>query len=759
MTKPEEQIISIKRSLFKKSGDQAMSDERTEGEIESLLKRMTQEEKIGQLNLYSDFWDVTGPVPQDGDPRASYEDLKAGKVGALLNVAGTEKACTLQKLVMEETRLKIPLLFGYDIIHGYQTMLPVPLGESASWNLCLIELGARIAAREASAAGINWTYAPMVDITRDARWGRIMEGGGEDPFLGSAIAAARVRGFQGTALTDIETVAACAKHFAGYGFVEGGKDYNTADISDATFHDMVLPPFHAAIREGAATVMTSLHELNGKPTSGDRKLLYEILREYLGFNGVIVSDWNSIGEMVAHGVAADNYHAAKMAFGAGIDIDMEGRCYHRHLNRLLAEGVFTEELLNESVKRVLRLKHALGLFSDPYRGCTTEREKQIIGCSQHIQGARSIARGSIVLLKNEGDLLPLAKNCRTIGVIGPLAADKDVPLGSWRAKAIPDSAVSVLEGIKAAVSPDTKVLHHQGVALAIGERAFARELTLNVSDRSGIPEAQKIAASSDVVIMAIGEDCYQSGEGRSQVSVGLSGLQEELLEAVLAVNKKVVVVLLNGRPLALEGVIDNVPAVVEAWLPGSQSGHAIADVLFGDYNPSGRLPVSFPRRTGQTPVYYNRKSTGRGTAPNDPFVFWSHFTDVDDSPLFPFGFGLSYTRFSYAHLKLSSTTLTPTTPLSISVQVSNEGKIGGTETVQLYVRDVLGSVARPVRELKGFSQVTIEAGACSSCTFQLHAENLRFYLDGHLVNEPGEYQLWVGPDSTTGLEARFHLEM
>lgn len=736
-----------------------MLDQRIEREIEFLLKQMTQEEKIGQLNLYSDFWDVTGPVPQDGDPRASYEDLKNGKVGALLNVAGAEKANTLQKLVMEETRLKIPLLFGYDIIHGYQTMLPVPLGESSSWNLCLIELGARIAAREASAAGINWTYAPMVDITRDARWGRIMEGGGEDPFLGSAIAAARVRGFQGASLNDIESIAACAKHFAGYGFVEGGKDYNTADISDATFNDMILPPFRAAINEGAATVMTSLHEMNGRPTSGDRNLLREVLRNKLGFGGVIVSDWNSIGEMVAHGVAADNYHAAKLAFNAGIDIDMEGRCYLKYLATLIREGIFTEELLDESVKRVLRLKHHLGLFSDPYRGCTIEREKQIIGCSENVQGARSIARSSIVLLKNEGDLLPLAKNYKTLSVIGPLAADKDVPLGSWRAKAIPNSAVSVLEGIQAAVGPDTTVLHHQGVALAIGERAFARELTLNVSDRTGIPEAQKLAASSDVVILAIGEDCYQSGEGRSQVSVGLSGLQEELLNAILAVNKRVVLVLLNGRPLALEGVIDNVPAVVEAWLPGSQSGHAIADILFGDYNPSGRLPVSFPRRTGQTPVYYNRKSTGRGIAPKDPFVFWSHFTDVDDSPLFPFGFGLSYTKFSYTNLKLSSTILTPAAPLTITVDVANEGKVSGTETVQLYIRDVIGSVARPVKELKGFCQVTIDAGKATSCTFKLHTESLKFYLDGNLVNEAGEYQLWVGPDSRGGLETKFQLEL
>lgn len=736
-----------------------MSDERIEREIESLLKQMTQEEKIGQLNLYSDFWDVTGPAPKDGDPRASYEDLKSGRVGALLNVAGAEKAGTLQRLVMEETRLKIPLLFGYDIIHGYQTMLPVPIGESATWNLCLIELGARIAAREASAAGINWTYAPMVDITRDARWGRIMEGGGEDPFLGSAIAAARVRGFQGTTLNDIESIAACAKHFAGYGFVEGGKDYNTADISDATFHDMVLPPFRAAIQEGAATIMTSLHELNGRPTSGDRKLLHETLRGLLGFNGVIVSDWNSIGEMVAHGVAADTLHAAQMAFGASIDIDMEGRCYHRHLSALIAKGIFTDELLNESVKRVLRLKHALGLFSDPYRGCTVEREKLTLGSTRHIEGARSIGRSSIVLLKNEGGLLPLPKKTGSLAVLGPLAADKDVPLGSWRAKAIPDSAVSVLEGIKAAVSSDTKVHHHQGVALAIGERAFARELTLNMSDRSGIPDAQKIAASSDIVILAIGEDCYQSGEGRSQVAVGLSGLQEELLNAIIAANKKVVVVLLNGRPLALEGVIDEVPAVVEAWLPGSQSGHAIADILFGDYNPSGRLPVSFPRRTGQTPVYYNRKSTGRGTAPNDPFVFWSHFTDVDDSPLFPFGYGLSYTRFTYANLKLSSTTLTPAKPLTITVEITNEGKVRGTETVQLYVRDVLGSVARPVKELKGFSQVTVEPGTSASCTFQLLAENLKYFLDGNLVNEPGEYQLWVGPNSASGLEARFQLDI
>jgi beta-glucosidase len=736
-----------------------VSNERIEGEIESLLKKMTQEEKIGQLNLYSDFWDVTGPVPEDGDPRASYEDLKQGKVGALLNVAGAEKASTLQKLVVEETRLKIPLLFGYDIIHGYQTMLPVPLGESASWNLCLIELGAKIAAREASAAGINWTYAPMIDITRDARWGRIMEGGGEDPFLGSAIAAARVRGFQGASLSNQESIAACAKHFAGYGFVEGGKDYNTADISDATFHDMVLPPFRAAIQEGAATVMTSLHEMNGRPTSGDEKLLREVLRSKLGFGGVIVSDWNSIGEMVAHGVVADNYGATQLAFKAGIDIDMEGRCYHRHLSTLLREGIFTEELLNESVKRVLRLKHQLGLFSDPYRGCTPEREQQVIGCAENIQGARSIARSSIVLLKNEGNLLPLAKNHKILGVIGPLAADKDVPLGSWRAKAIPDSAVSILEGIQAAVSAESMVLHHQGIALAIGERAFARELTFNLSDRSGIPEAQKIAASSEVVILAIGEDCYQSGEGRSQVSVGLSGLQEELLKAVLAVNRKVVLVLLNGRPLALEGIIDQVPAVVEAWLPGSQTGHAIADVLFGDYNPSGRLPVSFPRRTGQTPVYYNRKSTGRGVAPKDPFVFWSHFTDVDDSPLFPFGFGLSYTRFSYSNLKLSSQVLTPATPLTVTVDVANTGKVAGTETVQLYIRDVLGSVARPVKELKGFCQVTIEPGASTSCRFELNAENLKFYLDGELVNEAGEYQLWVGPDSAGGLEARLKLEL
>lgn len=730
-------------------------DKDIESKIDKLIKEMTLEEKVGQLIQYNGSWDVTGPAPADGDNKAKYDHLKNGRVGSMLNVVSAKATREAQELAMQ-SRLKIPLIFGYDVIHGYQTMFPVPLGESASWDMAAIKQSATIAAKESTAAGIHWTFAPMVDICRDARWGRIMEGGGEDPFLGSKIATARVKGFQGDDLSDENTIAACAKHFAAYGFAEGGRDYNTVDISERTLREVVFPPFQACVDAGVATFMNAFNEIGGVPATGSKFLQRDILKGDWAFDGFIVSDWGSIAEMINHGNAKDKKDAAKIAMNAGSDMDMEGYCYIDELEGLVEAGEVDLSKIEDAVRRVLRIKFRLGLFDDPFKYCDEAKEKEVIGAAEHLKAARDVARKSIVLLKNNNNLLPLKKEGQTIAVIGPLAADKDAPLGSWRAHAVENSAVSVLEGIQNVVGKGDNVRYAEGAKLSIGKRNFLNEVTINMTDKSGFAAAAAAAKAADVVVLAIGEDAWQSGEGRSQVDVGLAGVQQELLEKIVAANKNTVVVLMNGRPLALPWMAENAPAIVETWQLGSEAGNAIADVLFGDYNPSGKLPVSFPRHGGQAPLYYNYKTTGR-PATEPGMVFWSHYTDEKNDALFPFGYGLSYTTFAYSDLKVSASDMTA--PITISATVKNTGKVAGKETAQLYIRDLVGSVTRPVRELKGFEQVMLQPGETKTVTFSLTAKDLAFWtLEEKWAAEAGDFEVYVGGSSKANLKGKFSLK-
>ena len=732
-------------------------DEAIEKKVNELLSKMTLDEKIGQLNQYTSHWEMTGPAPQGASEQQQLQQIKSGAVGSMLNVVGAEATRKTQELAVKNSRLHIPLIFGYDVIHGFKTMFPIPLGEAASWEPELGKLSAHVAAVEASAAGLQWTFAPMMDIGRDARWGRIMEGSGEDPYLGAQFAAARVHGFQGDDLSEDSTIAACAKHFAAYGFVESGRDYNTVDISEHTLRNIVLPPFEAAVKAGVATVMNSFNEIGGTPATASVHLQRDILKGQWGFKGFVVSDWNSIGELIPHGVAANPAEAAELAIKAGSDMDMEGHCYITSLKKLVEEGKVDESLIDDAVRRILRVKFELGLFDDPYKYSDVNREKTEILTPEHLAAARKVARHSIVLLKNDNHLLPLKKEGQTIAVIGPLAADKDVPLGSWRAQAVTGSAVSLLEGVKAAVADKNSIEYAEGAALTVGPRSFTQELKFNTTDSSGFDAARQVAKNADVVILAVGEDCFQTGEGRSQTEIGMKGLQEQLMKAVYAANKNVVVVLMNGRPLVIDWMAEHVPAIVEAWHLGSEAGNAIADVLFGDYNPSGKLPVSFPRAVGQLPIYYNHKSTGRP----DPTgaVFWSHYTDQKKTPLFPFGYGLSYTTFKYSPVELSSKEMSMDGKLEVSVNVQNTGKVAGQEVVQLYIRDLVGSVSRPVKELKGFRKISLKPGESQKVTFTLTSDDLAFYgADLKKKAEPGDFKVFVGTNSDDVQENSFVLK-
>jgi beta-glucosidase len=732
------------------------SDPRVEARIDVLLAQMTLEEKVGQLNQYSSTFDLTGPAPEAGASRQRYDELSSGRVGSLLNVTGARATRAAQEIAVKGHRLGIPLLFGYDVIHGYKTIFPIPLAEAASWDLDAIERSARIAAREAAAAGLQWVFAPMVDIARDARWGRVMEGAGEDPYLGARAAAARVRGFQGADLAAVDTVAACVKHYAAYGFAESGRDYNTVDLSEHTLHNVVLPPFRAAVDAGAATLMNAFNEIGGTPATASRHLQRDILKGEWGFQGLVVSDWGSIGELVPHGAARDLAHAAELAIAAGSDMDMESAAYTAHLAGAVRAGRVDVRLIDEAVRRVLRVKFRLGLFDDPYRYSDEQREARVVGAAEHHAAAREVAAKSIVLLKNAGGLLPLDPAPRSIAVVGQFAGDKDTPLGSWRAQGGTDAAVSLLEGIRAAVGPATTVTYAEGPKVVVGQRTFLTGSTWNTTDRTGLPEAVAAARAAEVVVIALGEDAWQSGEGRSQVDIGLKGLQEELLRAVLEANRKVVVVLMNGRPLAIPAVDESAPAILEAWHLGSQAGHAIADVLFGKVNPSGKLPVSFPRYVGQLPLYYNHKNTGRpGPAPT---VFWSHYTDAPNTPLYPFGYGLSYTTFGYTDPRVSAPAIPVDGTVRVSTTVTNTGTRAGTEVVQLYVRDLVGSVTRPVRELKGFERVTLQPGESREVVFTLGPAELAFYTAGGAwAVEPGEFAVFVGTNSRDTREGRFQV--
>ena len=596
-------IVSVMGSSVSKKTTLKNNKDGIDTKIDSLLALMTLEDKIGQMNLYNGFWDVTGPVPKEVSSNLKYEHLRKGFVGAMLNVRGVEHVREIQRIAVEESRLGIPLLFGFDVIHGYKTLSPIPLAESASWDLEAIQNSARVAATEASAAGINWTFAPMVDISRDPRWGRVMEGAGEDPYLGSRIATARVKGFQGDDLKKVNTIAACAKHFAAYGFAEAGREYNRVDISNVTLLNTVLPPFKAAVESDVKTVMNSFNTLNGIPVTASKYLQRDILKEGLGFKGFVVSDWASINEIIFWGHAKNKKGAAELAAKAGSDMDMEGHVYIQELVNLVKEGTISEHIIDDAVKRILRVKFELGLFDDPYRYCNEKNEKEQIGNTANLDAVLEMAKKSIVLLKNENQLLPLKKEGQNIALIGELAADKNSPLGSWRLASDNNTAVSILEGMES--YKGNSLSYTKGVQVVIGEATFLNEVNINTTDPSGIKEAVEVAKRSDVVIMVLGEHGFQSGEARSRTTIDLPGLQQELLEAVYAVNKNIVLVLQNGRPLTLEWASEHIPTIVEAWQLGTQTGNAVAQVLYGDYNPSGKLPMTFPRNVGQIPIYYN----------------------------------------------------------------------------------------------------------------------------------------------------------
>jgi len=703
--------------------------------VDSLLAKMTLDEKIGQMTLFTSDWDVTGPTL-----RSTYkEDIKSGRAGAIFNAQTAKYNHELQRIAVEESRLGIPLIFGYDVIHGYKTIFPISLGESASWDLPAIEKSARVAAEEATAAGINWTYAPMVDIARDPRWGRISEGAGEDVFLGKKIAAARVKGFQGDDLGASNTMLACVKHFAAYGAALAGRDYSTVDMSERMLRQTYLPPYKAALDAGAGSVMTSFNELDGIPATGNQHLLTDILRNEWGFDGFVVTDYTSINEMVNHGVVANEKEAGELALQAGVDMDMQGAVYYNYLKKSVAEGKVSVSQIDEAVRRILTLKFKLGLFDNPYKYGDEALEKQVIGSPDNLQAAREVARKSCVLLKNENQTLPLSKNLKTLAVIGPLADSQQDMLGSWSAAGSAKDCVSLLAGIRAKLGLDNRIV-------------FAKGCETQGQDKSGFAEAVAAAGQADAVVLAVGENGWMCGEAASRSMIGLPGIQLDLVKKLTDIcwkaNKPLAIVLMNGRPLALPWMAENSPAILETWFAGSQGGHAIADVLFGDYNPSGKLPVTFPRSVGQVPVFYAMKNTGRPMNPDNKYT--SKYLDVPNSPLYPFGFGLSYTQFQYAPVQVDKNVFGMAEPIHISSTVSNVGGYDGEEVVQLYVRDLVGSVTRPVKELKGFQKIFLKKGESQQVTFTLTADDLAFYrADMTFGAEPGDFEIFIGGNSDT----------
>jgi len=702
--------------------------------VDSLLRLMTLEEKIGQLNQYNDDWTATGPVTLDTDKA---NQIRKGQVGSLLNCVGTERTRSWQKIAMQ-SRLKIPLLFGQDVIHGFKTTFPIPLAEACSWDMDAITLSARIAATEASASGVHWTFAPMVDIARDPRWGRVMEGAGEDPYLGSMIAGARVKGFQGNKLGDLNSVMACAKHFAAYGAAIGGRDYNSVDMSDRLLLEVYLPPFKAAVDAGAATFMNSFNDLNGVPATGNKYLQRDILKGKWGFKGFVVSDWGSIGEMINHGNVKNEYEASLSAITAGSDMDMESRCYKNNLAQLVKDKKVPVTVIDDAVRRILQKKFELGLFDDPFRFCNAEREQKELNNLEHTKVAREVASKSIVLLKNQDHLLPLSKNIKTIAFIGPLVKAVKQNKGFWDVE-VPgvDSnfIVSQWEGLANKVGTGTKLL-------------YAKGCEIEGDNKAGFAEAIEIAKQSDVVILSIGERRDMSGEAKSRSNIGIPGVQEDLVKELLATGKPVVVLINAGRPLVFNYTADNAPAILYTWWLGSEAGNAIADVLFGDYNPSAKLPISFPRSVGQIPIYYSHFNTGRPATSDDNHNYNSSYNDLSIFPKYEFGFGLSYTTYQYSNLQLSKKKMKTGEKIEISVTITNAGKYDGEEIVQLYLRDKVGSIVRPVKELKDFRKISLKSGESKTIKFAIDKEKLSFYNQQlQWVAEPGDFELMVGASS------------
>ncbi|HYH86806.1 MAG TPA: beta-glucosidase BglX, partial [Pyrinomonadaceae bacterium] len=728
----------------------------TERKINALLARMTLEEKLGQLQQLGG--DIGGKANPD-----LYEAARAGRLGSTLGIRGARNANDLQRAAVENSRLKIPIIFGFDVIHGYRTIFPIPLGEAASFDPASAERAAHVAAAEARAAGLHWTFAPMVDIARDARWGRIAEGAGEDPFLGSAFARARVRGFQGADYSAPDRVVACAKHFVAYGAAEAGRDYNITDMSEQRLREIYLPPFKAAVDAGVATFMSAFNDVNGVPASGSRYLLTKILRDEWKFDGFVVSDYTSVQELIPHGFAADGSDAARLGLSAGVDMEMVSRLYNQHGAELLRQRKLTMADVDEAVRRILRIKFRAGIFDNPY--VDEAREASLLLSAENQRVARELTARSLVLLKNERETLPLSKSARRIAVIGPLADDPRATLGSWSGDGQPKDTVTLLAGIKAKVSPQTRVLHEKGVAIdvrgatgnydapppvasaaggtnvATAEGLEAARLATTPTASNSIEEAVRAARDADVTVVVVGETADMSGEAASRTSLDLPGRQLELLQAIHRTGKPYVVVLMNGRPLALGWLAENSPAILEAWFPGTQGGNAVADVLFGDVNPGGHLPVTFPRNAGQQPLYYNNFSTGR---PQSNEKYTSKYLDVPNTPLFPFGHGLSYTTFRLSNLALSAPRIPTTGSVTVSVDVENTGRRAGDEVVQIYIRDLVASRVRPVKELKGFERVTLRPGERRTLRFTLTPELLSFYdAEMRFRVEPGKFKVFA----------------
>lgn len=698
--------------------------------VDSVMRLMTLEEKIGQLNQYSGR-EVTGPLVKQNDNMLN--DIKLGRVGSMLNVQGVKNTRQVQDVAMQ-SRLKIPLLFGMDVIHGYKTIFPVPLGESATWDMYLIRLSAHIAAKEAAAVGLHWTFAPMVDIARDPRWGRIMEGAGEDTYLGNYIAKARVLGFQGEKLGGLDAVMACAKHFAAYGASSAGRDYNDVEMSDHQLWETYLPPFKAAVDAGAATFMSSFNTLNGVPAAASNYLQRDILKDKWKYSGFVVSDWGSIDQMIKWGYAGDKKDAALKAIISGCDMDMMSYSYLEHLKELVNTKQVSIKLIDDAVKRILVKKFELGLFDDPYRFCNEEREKTELNNPDHAKAALKVAQKSIVLLKNQDAVLPIQKTVKTIALIGPLADSKRDMQGAWAGANEADRVVTLLKGLQQKLGQDVRITYVKGAPI-------------KTNDTTGFAEAVRAAKSADLVIMALGEAYDQSGESRSRAEIGLPGSQDELFIAVQATGKPVVAVLMAGRPLTFNNIANKANAILYAWFLGDQAGNAITDVLTGQVNPSGKLPVTFPRSVGQIPLSYNDYKTGHPYIANTA-RYQTGYIDMPNSPLYAFGYGLSYTTFKYDNLKLDKSNMTKTGTISASFTLTNTGNRAGEEVVQLYIHDPVASVVQPTKKLKGFQKVALNSGESKTITFTIDNETLSFY-DQQLKwdSEPGRFRLMIGGSS------------
>jgi beta-glucosidase len=710
--------------------------------VDSIMSLMTLNEKIGQTIMYSGDWNNTGPYVTSDNMKF----IKEGNLGSMLNVYTSKGTKELQKIAVEQTRLGIPLLFGYDVIHGFKTIFPINLGIASSWDLEVVEEVARISAEEASASGVHWTFAPMIDIARDPRWGRISEGSGEDVFLTSKIAKAYVKGFQGDSLSNNNTILACAKHFVGYGAAQAGRDYHTVSMGDNELRNVYMPPFKAAIDSGVETFMTAFNELNGIPATANEYIFKDILRDEWGFNGFVVTDYTAINELVNHGYAENEKHAAELAINSGIDMDMMSGAYRRFLKELIIEGKVDETLVNEACRKILLAKFKLGLFDDPYKYSNEQREKEIIYHPEFLESARKIASKSSVLLKNINKTLPLNKK-QTIALIGPLVKDKKSIIGSWAAAGDRNGkAISIFQGIKEYLD-DSNIM-------------FAQGCDIESNDYSGFNEAINIAKKADKIIMVLGEDYNMSGEAASKTSIKLPGIQTELIKIIRdeLPNKEIILILMNGRPLDLTIEDSLADAILEVWYPGTSGGLGVADILFGKYNPSAKLPVTFPRNLGQVPIYYNQKNTGRPISKENPTEdYKSNYIDSPNTPLYPFGHGLSYTTFKYSEIELSNDKVRESEVLKASSTITNTGNFDGHEVVQLYIRDKVGSITRPVKELKDFKKIFLKKGESKTVIFEISNNDLKFYNNGKLVLESGEFEIGISPSSDFEFNKSFNL--